>query len=129
MREIKFRGFTEQGVMVTGGIAYNACDAYGMIAPVGIIPEGCYPVSVKPETVAQYTGLKDQNGKGAEMCQGDLVRASGHGIGEVQKNHWGEWVLAFGDSVETIHDLTMEQDLGEIIGTIYENPELLEVVK
>ncbi len=77
----------------------------------------------------QYTGLKDKNGKGTEMCQGDLVRASGHGIGEVDKNTWGEWVLVFKDSVETIHDLMMEQDLGEIVGTKYENPELLEVVK
>ena len=73
----------------------------------------------------QYTGIKDQNGMGAEMCQGDLVRAYGHGIGEVQKNHWGEWVLAFEDSVETIHDLMMEQDIGYIVGTKYENPELL----
>lgn len=77
----------------------------------------------------QYTGLKEKNGTGKEICQGDLVRAYGHGIGEAQKNHWGEWVLVFEDSVETIHDLMMEQDLGEIIGTKYENPELLEVVK
>ncbi len=79
--------------------------------------------------VLQYTGLKDKNGKGAEMCQGDLVYAYGHGVGEVQKNHWGEWGLVFEDSTETIHNLIMEQDLEEIVGTVYENPELLEVVK
>lgn len=79
--------------------------------------------------VLQYTGLKDQNGKGTEMCQGDLVRAYGHGVGKVDKNGWGEWELVFNDSVEAIHDLIMEQDLGEIVGTIYENPELLEAVK
>ena len=86
------------------------------------------PSNMTEVELMQYTGLKDQNGKGTEMCQGDLVRASGHGIGEVQKNNWDEWVVAFKDSVETIHDLMMEQDLGEIVGTKYENPELLEAL-
>lgn len=75
--------------------------------------------------VTQYTGLKDNNGKGNEMCQGDIVHASGHGNGTVDKNRWGEWGLMFGDEFESFHDLIMEQDLGFIQGNIYQNSELL----
>lgn len=126
MREIKFRAWHKEHKSMTffdwvkvAKDQYqmqNLCDLLS-----GIHPDG---------EIMQYTGLKDQNGKGAEMCQGDLVRAYGYGIGEVVKNYWGEWGLDLNEvGFESFHDLMMEQDLGEIVGTIYENPELLEVVK
>lgn len=121
MREIKFRAWDK-----TNKAMYFKGDSFGTthdFEPLIYLKQG------QDVDVMQYTGLKDKNGKGTEMCQGDLVRAYGHGVGKVEKNHWGEWVLVFEDSVETIHDLMMEQDLGEIVGTKYENPELLEVVK
>ena len=117
MAEIKFRAWHR-----SAGIMSRIFDLFGY----GNIHQ---EMDLNACDVMQYTGLKDQNGKGTEMCQGDLVSASGHGIGEVQKNNWGEWVVAFKDSVETIHDLMMEQDLGEIVGTVHENQELLEVVE
>jgi len=116
MREIKFRAW-DGHKMRTDFTMHSD----GQV----IISASVYAIGFKP-VLMQYTGLKDQNGKGTEMCQGDLVRASGHGIGKVDKNGWGEWELVFNDGTETIHDLIMEQDLGEIVGTIYENPELLE---
>ena len=128
MEEIKFRAVTPVGLIRVPSDSFSIVfhDTGCMVqmwCSDGIVDE--FPVT----GINRYTGLKDQNGKGTEMCQGDLVSASGHGIGEVQKNNWGEWVLVFKDSVETIHDLMMEQDLGEIVGTIYENPELLDDAK
>ncbi len=121
MREIKFRAWDTTSKKMYG---FEKIGEYTIEQLCRLL------VTDDPYTkFMQYTGLKDQNGKGTEMCEGDLVRASGHGIGEVQKNNWDEWVVAFKDSVETIHDLMMEQDLGEIVGTIYENPELLDDAK
>lgn len=86
----------------------------------------CLPSNVE---IWQYTGLKDKNGEGEEMCQGDVVYASGHGKGVVDKNCWGEWGLKYQDDFIPIHDLVMEGDLGEIQGNIHKNPELLEQQK
>jgi len=122
MRKIKYRQHLKPAYRAKGDIFhYWGFIDGGFVSPVG--------KNVSIHNGDQYTGLKDKNGKGTEMCQGDLVRAYGHGVGEVDKNTWGEWILVFNDGTETIHDLMMEQDLGEIVGTKYENPELLEQTK
>ena len=88
-----------------------------------LFDSGEYKDYFRDYPVVQYTGIRDRNGNGDnELWQNDLVKCSGHGIGRVDRNTWGEWCIYFPDEIP-IQDLIMEQDLLELVGNIYENPE------
>ena len=74
----------------------------------------------------QYTGLKDKNGK--EICEGDLVEYCGY-FGEIIYNDDSDggarFMPRFADDDCVWHEKERWYNL-EIIGNIYENPELLK---
>lgn len=78
----------------------------------------------------QYTGLKDKNGK--EIYDGDIVAEKGHYVKSdrllYQKIQWKEsyscWLRG---EYQRLTPKNIKTYQIEVIGNIYENPELLEV--
>jgi hypothetical protein len=67
----------------------------------------------------QFTGLLDKNGK--EIYEGDIIRAF-DSMGEAIKHEikWRQDLCAF-----TAHQKWIDESKFEVIGNIYENPELI----
>lgn len=84
-------------------------------------------------TIMQSTGLVDKNGK--EIFEGDIVRqvrtqpiTENETITGVVTMIEGAWLI-MNDCEQLASYLWSETDENEIIGNIYENPELLEAIK
>ena len=117
MREIKFRGkHIETGRWVYG---YYVC-THNRHRIIYEDYEGFYcEEEVIPETVGQYTGLKDKNGK--EIYEGDIILFNNFGdtLDKVVYSSGCFHTSGRGYLLDKIREI-------EVIGNIYENPELLE---
>jgi hypothetical protein len=72
------------------------------------------------DNITQYTELKDKNGK--EIYEGDILSGYPHGSSIVKwDNEYGCWHSGFDLIGNEIKDMPER----EVIGNIYENPELL----
>lgn len=153
MNEIKFRGKrVDNGKWVYGDLIhekYGTCIKYveteypkGNGAPERKLIFKRHKTTVIPATIGQYTGLRDKNGK--EIYEGDICRVSSDTF---YSNSYAtleeSWELimqvvfcnyAFifrclqDKHLEILLAETLWEDFEiEIVGNIYENPELLEV--
>ena len=128
MRTIKFRGKDIlSGDLVYGDLIHGVGSKNGRmyILPTVVNLAGiknCHPldgVEVDPETVGQFTGLLDKNGK--EIFEGNII--------EEGVVYFDDFYLGFfikGDFVEVEHKPLYDIPLPEIIGNVHDNPELLK---
>ena len=136
MREILFKGKrADNGEWVYGYYAHRpTAVCISESNPSCIYVPACNPddnsefIEVLPETVGQYTGLTDKNGR--KIFEGDIVEGNSeyftytHPYGKVVYDG-GQYLISFDDVLEDIECLGAWANDVEIIGNIYDNPELV----
>ena len=84
--------------------------------------DGVSGIDIDYMTIGQYTGLTNKNGN--KIFEGDIVRLWGNGnnLKGVVEYDEAVWWVRFKECRTYLLDL---YDEGEIIGNIYDNPELI----
>jgi len=72
----------------------------------------------------QYTSLKDKNGK--EMCEGDIIRVPENNAQPISVIEKDVSIDGDGYMISGFHFPFFDTKYVEVIGNIYENPELIE---
>jgi len=139
MRTIKYRGISQANDnMVYGDLVINKpTSSHRIIENFALVTNAkyrtgeCHEVSgnihlVNPETVGQFTGLKDKDGEGKEIYHKDLIVNLSRNGGLPHIVEWGE---KFGGWIGLYHGLAylIAQELYEIevVGNIFENKDLI----
>ncbi len=131
-REILFRGkHVDNGEWVYGLPSY---DTDGYVTEISAYKGlGCSRAyMVIPETVGQYTGKDDKNGR--KIFEGDMVKTKKYGkvIGHTNVNDYDVFKVTYEPAVFRLTNNNRGFELVgigtdyEVIGNIHDNPELLE---
>ncbi len=136
-REIKFRGKRlDNGEWAYGAFVPDELEqTHGKMVTWGFIRrykpnrtvESVEMIEVDRNTVGQYTGLKDKNGK--EIYDGDILWCD---LGWKYAVEWDEEEGRFiGYTLENERKIVYvnRDPKSEVIGNIYDNPELLQEVE
>lgn len=123
MREILFRGKDFSGV-INHRWCFGSLDTTEDDRAIIIYPDrfgNRCQIFVNPETVGQYTGLKDKNG--TKIFEGDIILLRGDE--EPYQVVFDESCFqVYSDSVRYAMDNFYDYEF-EVVGNIYDNPELL----
>lgn len=130
MRDILFRGKrTDNNKWVYGSPIFQ--DNYVLIRFWNSEEFEYEEYLVAPETIAQYTGLTDKNGK--KIFEGDIVDCWSEGVnaqGTVQQRQDGLWIIYPAWQKHIMWGLCPDEYSNttvEVIGNIHDNPELIGV--
>lgn len=140
MREILFKGKrTDNGEWVEGCLLIDYVSGQFFIHANGnsvyesdkVNEKGClkfFAFEVEPGTVCQCTGLTDKNGG---RYEGDIFQADNGDCIQIYIIVWDEYLLQWsaeciGDPDGTLPLCEFRVDEIEVIGNIFDNPELLE---
>ena len=148
MREILFRGKrVDNGKWVEGGFCYGGNRNESIICP-----KHDFSTEVIPETVGQFTGLTDKNGK--KIFEGDILKVQTRVYVEEDNPVFGKmkaqseekrtryWVVEWGNQTcggaswyfygkdrrfnRRASKSTLWNSEAEVVGNIHDNPELME---
>jgi uncharacterized phage protein (TIGR01671 family) len=130
MRPIKFRAWHkyDRKMRMVKSIEFN--DESGLPECVYLAGLSTLPDKIGSVELMQHTGINDR--RGAEIYEGDIVKSEFGLIYEVRiGGYFNGKRLAFGVfACNSRDDVTSNiyepEDFKEVIGNIYENPELLE---
>jgi len=128
MRDTKFRGKrSNDGIWIFGDLI-KIENSYHILEKGDLVEDGHHirqdsdrPTWIEPKTLGEFTGLYDSHGK--EIYEGDIVKDDYY----IEKVVWeiGEWRLY--SSKYSYSGLSNHIDNGyyiEVIGNVYDNPEL-----
>ena len=120
MREILFRGKRKNGEWVIG--------YYTLWNEKHCIYDGVVYYTVIPETVGQYTGLTDKNGK--KIFEGDILEHTVQPVILVNRGvvNWDIKNARWAMQLKTMNPSfsMFDHNSYEVIGNIHDNPELLK---
>lgn len=131
MHDIEFRGKrTDNGEWVYGNLVRGCDEQYAYIVELGNKELCRNYVDVDPETIGQYTGLADKNG--TKIFEGDMISTDLERPYNIVEYRNGCFMLNCYDGnpyydimFSTSDELHAKCDYAEVIGNIYDSPELL----
>ena len=136
MRTIKFRGKCAKGSRYAGEWAYGSCvqcEKSDDVLITAAINDRCScTYHVDPDTVGQYTGLTDKNGR--EIYEGDFINYDGSTWGGVVQWHHNGYFFINDSYGKKYPNCVRYRALGDmldgrplvVVGNIHDNPELIK---
>ena len=134
MREIKFRAWDKIQKWMTGVVCLNMGTWVDVVLIQPKVEKATYNQVTENVELMQYTGLKDKNGK--EIYEGDIIKGRDTDCKEYpyiidvkwdkKLSGWSPLDSYTTNGVNDREDGYFDISFCEVIGNIYENPELLK---
>lgn len=140
MREIKFRAFDKKNKEMCEVMTITF-DINRNITTVGVRTSNGkhHNINCKDVKLMQFTGLKDKNNK--EIYERDILKVQSHYFGDTKVDEYKDGVVKFNEASfdiyrgdidtscweywDSLSDVALN-NLVEVIGNVYKNPELLK---